>query len=171
MIKKCFLFLCIAIPLQMQAQMRWNSVYQSYIDQYKNLAIEEMLRYNIPASITLAQGLFESGAGRSELSIKGNNHFGIKCHDWTGASVYHNDDAANECFRSYDNALQSYEDHSRFLKQNSRYRSLFQLVRTDYKGWARGLKSCGYATNPQYADKLIELIELYKLYTLDQVTS
>lgn len=171
MIKKFFLFLCIAIPLQMQAQMRWNSVYQSYIDQYKNLAIEEMLRYNIPASITLAQGLFESGAGRSELSIKGNNHFGIKCHDWTGASVYHNDDAANECFRSYDNALQSYEDHSRFLKQNSRYRSLFQLDRTDYKGWARGLKACGYATNPQYADKLIELIELYKLYTLDQATS
>lgn len=171
MTKKCILLLSLLLSLHLQAQMRWNSVYQSYIDQYKNLAIEEMLRYNIPASITLAQGLFESGAGRSELSIKGNNHFGIKCHNWTGPTVYHNDDAANECFRSYDNALQSYEDHSRFLKQNSRYSSLFQLDRTDYKGWARGLKAAGYATNPRYADKLIELIELYKLYTLDQATS
>ena len=158
MTKKCILLLSLLLSLHLQAQMRWNSVYQSYIDQYKNLAIEEMLRYNIPASITLAQGLFESGAGRSELSIKGNNHFGIKCHNWTGPTVYHNDDAANECFRSYDNALQSYEDHSRFLKQNGRYSSLFQLDRTDYKGWARGLKAAGYATNPRYADKLIELI-------------
>ena len=93
-----FLFACLFFISHLSAQMRWNSVYQEYIDQYKDLAIEEMLRYNIPASITLAQGIFESGAGRSELSVKGNNHFGIKCHGWTGRSVYHDDDARNECF-------------------------------------------------------------------------
>lgn len=165
-----FLFLCLFAASNMAAQMRWNSVYQGYIDQYKNLAIEEMLRYNIPASITLAQGVFESGAGRSELTVKGNNHFGIKCHDWLGNTIYHDDDERNECFRAYDNAMQSYEDHSNFLRNNVRYRSLFSLRRTDYRGWARGLKACGYATNPLYADKLIELIELYKLYELDRAT-
>ena len=166
-----FLFACLFFILHLSAQMRWNSVYQEYIDQYKDLAIEEMLRYNIPASITLAQGIFESGAGRSELSVKGNNHFGIKCHGWAGRSVYHDDDARNECFRAYDNVLQSYEDHSKFLRYNVRYNSLFTLQRTDYRGWAQGLKACGYATNPRYADKLIELIELYKLYELDKATS
>ena len=166
-----FLFACLFFISHLSAQMRWNSVYQEYIDQYKDLAIEEMLRYNIPASITLAQGIFESGAGRSELSVKGNNHFGIKCHGWTGRSVYHDDDTRNECFRAYDNVLQSYEDHSKFLRYNVRYNSLFTLQRTDYRGWAQGLKACGYATNPRYADKLIELIELYKLYELDKATS
>ena len=166
-----FLFACLFFISHLSAQMRWNSVYQEYIDQYKDLAIEEMLRYNIPASITLAQGIFESGAGRSELSVKGNNHFGIKCHGWAGRSVYHDDDARNECFRAYDNVLQSYEDHSKFLRYNVRYNSLFALQRTDYRGWAQGLKACGYATNPRYADKLIELIELYKLYELDKATS
>ena len=166
-----FLFACLFFISHVSAQMRWNSVYQEYIDQYKDLAIEEMLRYNIPASITLAQGIFESGAGRSELSVKGNNHFGIKCHGWAGRSVYHDDDARNECFRAYDNVLQSYEDHSKFLRYNVRYNSLFTLQRTDYRGWAQGLKACGYATNPRYADKLIELIELYKLYELDKATS
>ena len=166
-----FLFACLFFISHLSAQMRWNSVYQEYIDQYKDLAIEEMLRYNIPASITLAQGVFESGAGRSELSVKGNNHFGIKCHGWAGRSVYHDDDARNECFRAYDNVLQSYEDHSKFLRYNVRYNSLFTLQRTDYRGWAQGLKACGYATNPRYADKLIELIELYKLYELDKATS
>ena len=166
-----FLFACLFFISHLSAQMRWNSVYQEYIDQYKDLAIEEMLRYNIPASITLAQGIFESGAGRSELSVKGNNHFGIKCHGWAGRSVYHDDDARNECFRAYDNVLQSYEDHSKFLRYNVRYNSLFTLQRTDYRGWAQGLKTCGYATNPRYADKLIELIELYKLYELDKATS
>ena len=166
-----FLFACLFFISHLSAQMRWNSVYQEYIDQYKDLAIEEMLRYNIPASITLAQGVFESGAGRSELSVKGNNHFGIKCHGWAGRSVYHDDDARNECFRAYDNVLQSYEDHSKFLRYNVRYNSLFALQRTDYRGWAQGLKACGYATNPRYADKLIELIELYKLYELDKATS
>ena len=166
-----FLFACLFFISHLSAQMRWNSVYQEYIDQYKDLAIEEMLRYNIPASITLAQGIFESGAGRSELSVKGNNHFGIKCHGWAGRSVYHDDDARNECFRAYDNVLQSYEDHSKFLRYNVRYNCLFTLQRTDYRGWAQGLKACGYATNPRYADKLIELIELYKLYELDKATS
>lgn len=152
------------------AQMKWNSAYQAYIDQYKDLAIEQMLKYNIPASITLAQGLFESAAGRSELTRSGNNHFGIKCHGWTGKRTYHDDDAAGECFRAYDNARDSYEDHSRFLATQSRYARLFSLNRTDYKGWARGLKQCGYATNPQYATKLTQIIELYSLNKFDKAT-
>lgn len=151
--------------------MKWNSAYQSYIDQYKDLAIEQMLRYNIPASITLAQGLFESAAGRSNLTRSGNNHFGIKCHGWTGKRTYHDDDAAGECFRAYDNARQSYEDHSRFLATQSRYARLFSLKRTDYRGWARGLKQCGYATNPQYASKLTQIIELYGLNKYDRATT
>lgn len=161
------ILLVLAWSLQLSAQPRWNRQYQQYIDQYKDIAIEQMKRWNIPASITLAQGLFESGAGRSELTRKGNNHFGIKCHDWTGRAVYHDDDQRNECFRAYKSAYDSYEDHSRFLANSSRYKKLFSLKTTDYKGWARGLKAAGYATNPQYADKLIEIIQLYKLYQYD----
>ena len=127
-----------------------------------------MRRWKIPASITLAQGLFESGAGQSELARKGNNHFGIKCNGWEGRKVYHDDDARNECFRAYNSVFESYEDHSHFLASGQRYRSLFSLKTTDYKGWARGLKAAGYATNPQYADKLIEIIQLYKLYEYDK---
>lgn len=153
------------------AQIKWNSAYQAYIDQYKDLAIEQMLHYNIPASITLAQGLLESAAGRSDLTRSGNNHFGIKCHGWTGRRTYHNDDAVGECFRAYDNARQSYEDHSRFLATQSRYARLFDLKRTDYKGWAHGLKRCGYATNPQYATKLIQIIQLYGLDNYDRATT
>lgn len=153
------------------AQMKWNQAYQTYIDQYKDLAIEEMLRYRIPASITLAQGLFESAAGRSDLVKNGNNHFGIKCHNWTGPSQYHDDDAKGECFRVYSNAKQSYEDHSLFLARNTRYARLFNLKTTDYKGWAHGLKACGYATNPQYAYKLIQIIELYRLHDYDKATN
>ncbi len=153
------------------AQMKWNAIYQSYIDQYKDLAIEQMLRYRIPASITLAQGIFESGAGRSELSLKGNNHFGIKCHGWTGASIYHDDDELGECFRAYQSVHDSYEDHSKFLSGSQRYQRLFRLSPTDYRGWAVGLKECGYATNPLYAQKLIELIELYRLYEFDTAKS
>ncbi len=149
------------------AQLAKNQRYQDYIDQYKDLAIEEMLRYDIPASITLAQGLLESGAGRSELAVKGNNHFGIKCHGWTGRSVYHDDDEKQECFRAYDNARDSYEDHSKFLKSGKRYAFLFQLDRSDYKGWARGLKKAGYATSPTYANSLIKIIETYRLYQYD----
>lgn len=148
----------------------WNTNYQTYINQYKDLAILEMFKYRIPASITLAQGLLESGAGKSELVRKGNNHFGIKCHDWLGARTYHDDDEAGECFRVYNNARESYEDHSKFLKR-PRYKKLFDLPLTDYKGWAIGLKECGYATNPRYAQQLIGIIELYKLYQFDTVTS
>ena len=151
-------------------QMRRNSSYQIYIEQYKDLAIEQMLRYNIPASITLAQGLFESRAGQSDLALRSNNHFGIKCHGWQGRKVYHDDDAAGECFRAYDNVRQSFEDHSRFLANNTRYKRLFSLSRTDYKGWAHGLKSCGYATSPTYAKKLIDIIELYKLHNYDKAS-
>ena len=150
------------------AQMKWNQTYQTYINQYKDLAIEQMLRYRIPASITLAQGLFESAAGRSDLVRQGNNHFGIKCHDWTGPTQYHDDDARGECFRVYRDARDSYEDHSKFLARQPRYSRLFQLSLTDYKGGARGLKACGYATNPQYANKLIQIIELYKLFDYDK---
>ena len=150
------------------AQARWNAQYQQYIDQWSGVAVEQMNRYHIPASITLAQGLLESGAGRSDLARQGNNHFGIKCHNgWTGATVYFDDDIRNDCFRSYGSARESYEDHSLFLVNGRRYAGLFQLKQTDYKGWARGLKAAGYATNPRYADHLIEIIELYKLYEYD----
>lgn len=166
--KRQFLLVCmILLAVSTSAQMKWNQSYQQYIDQYKDLAIEQMKKYRIPASITLAQGLFESGAGKSELARRGNNHFGIKCHGWTGATTYHDDDERNECFRAYKNVYESYEDHSKFLAGGKRYSNLFRLKTTDYKGWAQGLKSAGYATNPQYANKLIDIIQLYKLYQYD----
>lgn len=150
------------------AQMKWNQRYQTYINQYRDLAIEQMLKFKIPASITLAQGLLESGAGYSELATKGNNHFGIKCHGWTGRKTYHDDDEAQECFRAYNNVYESYEDHSLLLSRQPRYRSLFSLDGDDYKEWAHGLKKCGYATSPTYAQKLIGIIELYKLQQYDK---
>ena len=154
-----------------QAQTRWNAQYQQYVDQWSSVAVDQMNRYHIPASITLAQGLLESGAGRSDLAQRGNNHFGIKCHNgWTGPTVYFDDDQRNDCFRSYKSAYESFEDHSRFLVNGQRYRSLFSLKPNDYKGWARGLKAAGYATNPKYADRLIEIIEVYKLYEYDSVS-
>ena len=159
--------LLLALPLVCGAQMKWNSAYQAYIDRYKDLAIEQMLEHRIPASITLAQGLLESGAGTSVLAVQGNNHFGIKCHEWNGRRMYKDDDMRNDCFRVYDNARSSFEDHSKFLKR-PRYSTLFSLSTTDYKGWARGLKACGYATNPKYADKLIGIIELYGLQQYDR---
>lgn len=152
---------------QANAQMRTNTAYQLYINKYKDLAIEQMERYHIPASITLAQGLFESGAGMSRLATVGNNHFGIKCHGWRGRTINADDDANNECFRAYDNPKQSYEDHSKFLRNNTRYARLFKLNSDDYRGWANGLKACGYATNPLYAANLINIIELYRLYQYD----
>lgn len=160
------LILFCAVP--MKAQLKWSQQFQQYFDQYKDMAIDQMRRYHIPASITLAQGVLESGAGRSELAVKGNNHFGIKCHGWSGRGVYHDDDRDNECFRAYNSAAESYEDHSKFLSSSSRYSSLFKLKQTDYKGWAYGLKSCGYATNPRYAIQLIDIIQLYKLYEYDE---
>ena len=142
---------------------------KTYIEKYSGLAIEEMYRTGVPASITLAQGLLESGNGLSELAVKGNNHFGIKCgSDWDGKSVRYDDDARNECFRAYKHPKQSYEDHSKFLASRSRYASLFKLKITDYKGWARGLKRAGYATDPNYAQRLINLIELYNLDKYDK---
>lgn len=149
------------------AQTRTNAAYQQYISQYKDLAIEQMEHFHIPASITLAQGLFESRAGLSRLATVGNNHFGIKCHGWKGRTINADDDAPGECFRAYSSAKQSYEDHSKFLRGNVRYARLFKLDIDDYRGWARGLKACGYATNPKYADNLINIIELYELYQYD----
>lgn len=169
--KIAIIFLFSISSMASWAQMRWNQTYQLYINQYKDLAIREMLQYRIPASITLAQAVFESGAGRSRLARLGNNHFGIKCHDWTGRTIAEDDDALGECFRAYDHPLQSFEDHSKFLVNSSRYRKLFSLSMQDYRGWAHGLKACGYATNPRYAYKLIELIELYKLYVYDSARS
>ena len=165
--KTCLLLLLGFVTTTVLAQVRWNERYQQYINQYKDCAIEQMQRHRIPASITLAQGILESGAGRSELALKGNNHFGIKCHGWTGRTVYRDDDRSNECFRAYDSPFQSFEDHSLFLTSRPRYSSLFQLKTTDYRGWARGLKAAGYATNPRYADQLIEIIQLYRLYEYD----
>ena len=150
-----------------QAQRR-NKLYLEYIAQYNEIAVEQMKLHKIPASITLAQGLLESGAGQSTLARKSNNHFGIKCGgSWKGRSVRHDDDARNECFRAYRNARDSYEDHSKFLTSGARYAFLFRLDITDYKGWARGLKKAGYATDPSYANRLIQIIEDYELYKYD----
>lgn len=152
----------------LHAQSR-SKQYEEYIKKYRDIAVEEMERYHIPASITLAQGLLESGAGQGTLARKSNNHFGIKCGgDWRGKSVKHDDDARNECFRVYKNAADSYRDHSKFLAGRPRYASLFKLDMTDYKGWAHGLKKAGYATNPRYAYQLIDIIERYDLYKYDK---
>jgi flagellum-specific peptidoglycan hydrolase FlgJ len=140
-----------------------------YIENYSPIAKEEMLQYGIPASITLAQGILESGAGRGELSVKSNNHFGIKCHKgWTGERVYHDDDKLQECFRKYKDPKYSFRDHSLFLTQRSRYNDLFKHKKDDYKSWAKGLKKAGYATDPKYPDKLIRIIETYELFVYDE---
>jgi len=138
-----------------------------YIATWKDEAILQMREHGIPASITLAQGILESGDGNSELARKSNNHFGIKCHDWTGKKVYHDDDRRNECFRKYPTAHESFEDHSLFLKRG-RYLFLYDYKVTDYKSWAKGLKKAGYATNPKYADLLIRLIEENNLHEYDK---
>lgn len=146
-----------------------NAAREEYIAKYSSLAISEMERTGVPASITLAQGLLESGAGRSTLATKANNHFGIKCHkSWRGEKVYHDDDAPQECFRSYPKAEDSFKDHSDFLRYYDRYKFLFDLEITDYKGWCYGLKKAGYATDPEYAGKLIALIEKYDLSRFDK---
>ena len=159
------IFMCLmCITVSTSAQKR-NKVYEDYIHKYRGIAVDEMKHYRIPASITLAQGLLESGAGKSELA---NNHFGIKCGgSWDGRSVRHDDDARNECFRAYKHPKDSYRDHSKFLRSGARYAFLFRLKITDYKGWARGLKKAGYATDPQYANRLINIIELYGLDKYD----
>lgn len=155
--------------LVMQAQTK-NQAYLDYIAQYSDLAIEQQRKHKVPAAITMAQGILESAAGRSELAVKANNHFGIKCtSDWQGRTINKDDDKANECFRRYARVEDSYEDHSLFLLRK-RYESLFALPIGDYKGWAHGLKACGYATDPKYPEKLIQLIELYELdkLTMDE---
>ena len=142
---------------------------EAYIQKYCKIAMREMNDYGIPASITLAQGILESAAGTSRLAVKANNHFGIKCHnDWSGEKIYHDDDKNNECFRKYEHAEQSFIDHSQFLKDRARYSFLFELDKTDYKAWAKGLKQAGYATDPNYPKRLIELIERYELYKYDK---
>lgn len=146
---------------------RTNQAYWTYIDKYKDWAIEQMHEYHIPASITLAQGLLESNAGRSRLATVANNHFGIKVGgSWTGPYIIQSDDAPNDRFRKYKSARDSYIDHSKFL-QGKRYQGLYRLGSTDYKGWARGLKAAGYATSPTYAEALIRIIEMYELYRFD----
>lgn len=142
-----------------------------YINTYRGIAIAEMKRSGIPASVTLAQGILETECGNSELVKKSNNHFGIKCKStWTGESVTHTDDAPNECFRKYNNPEASYKDHSDYLKTSPRYAALFQLDPSDYKGWAYGLKRAGYATNPQYPQIVISNIEKYNLHQYDNLS-
>lgn len=146
---------------------RWK-----YVERYKDMAIEQMRRYRVPASITLAQGICESNAGNSRLAREANNHFGIKVGtNWTGRYIVVADDRPDDRFRVYSSVAESYEDHSKFLRNNNRYRSLFQLKLTDYKGWANGLKRCGYATNPNYASMLIGVIDRYNLTQFDSYTS
>ncbi len=142
-----------------------------YIEKYKLIAIQHRFSYNIPAAITLAQGMLESGHGKSRLATEANNHFGIKCHsDWKGKRIYKDDDAKDECFRVYDNVEESYTDHAIFLSTKSRYAFLFEYKITDYKSWAKGLKKAGYATNPQYPQRLIDLIERYDLAQYDKMS-
>ncbi|GAA4932332.1 glucosaminidase domain-containing protein [Algibacter agarivorans] len=141
---------------------------ERYIDTHKSTAQQEMSLYGIPASITLAQGILESGSGKGRLSVKANNHFGIKCHEWTGKKIYHDDDKKQECFRKYKDAKYSFRDHSLFLTERKRYSKLFKLKKEDYKGWAKGLKAAGYATDRKYPQKLVSLIERYELYAYDK---
>ena len=154
------------VPPAMQVT---TAVTQKYIEDYKDIAMVEMQRYNIPASITLAQGILESGSGQGRLARYGNNHFGIKCHaTWNGKTITHDDDEKSECFRRYKYAYESFEDHSQFLMKRGRYSSLFELNPTDYESWAHGLKKAGYATDPAYAKKLIALIKKFNLHQYDE---
>ena len=163
------LVLFVISNVHSQGQKR-NPTYEEYINKYKNLAIQLQNEYKIPASIKLAQGLLETGAGSSRLARVGNNHFGIKCkEEWRGGRMYHDDDAVGECFRTYKSAEDSYLDHSLFLSQRKYYVSLFDLDIYDYKGWAHGLFKCGYATDKAYGTKLISLIETYELYKYDRM--
>ena len=162
------LIISLFIGLSAYAQHNQKSPQEIYIEQFATLAVEEMYRSGVPASITLAQGLLESRYGLSELAVKGNNHFGIKCHNnWNGKKIYYDDDAKGECFRKYPSPEQSYRDHSDFLRYRDRYKFLFDYNTTDYKSWANGLKKAGYATDPSYASKLIRIIEDYRLYEYD----
>lgn len=164
-----FIALLAGIPLALGAQPSERKYTSSdYIDMYKEDAKREMQLFHVPASITLAQGMLESDNGNSALAVYANNHFGIKCHkEWTGETYTQDDDDTNECFRKYPSVYDSYVDHSQFLRTRKRYAFLFELKVTDYKGWAKGLKEAGYATDPKYADRLIDIIERNKLYQYD----
>lgn len=162
-------YICVLL-IAVISSVLWADEYEDYVSKYKDIAIREMYDYGIPASITLAQGILESGLGKSELAVKANNHFGIKCHnEWSGDVMYHDDDAKGECFRKYKSAEESYIDHSQILKNKARYSFLFELDRTDYKGWAKGLKQAGYATDRNYAKRLITLIEEHNLHLYDSM--
>jgi len=154
------------ISLMASSQTR-NKAYLAYIEQYHQIAEKQQKEHGIPASIILSQGILESGAGLSDFSKESNNHFGIKCNDWNGDRVFHDDDKKGECFRKYSQVLDSYEDHALFLKNRPRYSFLFELDPSDYEGWAHGLKKAGYATDPTYAFKLISIIEIYDLHRFD----
>ncbi|MDR6920723.1 MULTISPECIES: glucosaminidase domain-containing protein [Chryseobacterium] len=168
--KRLLLLISLLVLSKFSAQ-GWATEDQ-YIQRFAKYAVEEMEKYKIPASITLAQGLLETGGGQSRLAQEGKNHFGIKCkEDWTGKTMKHTDDAPNECFRVYDDPRQSYEDHSIFLATRKYYANLFKLDMKDYRAWAHGLKKAGYATNPRYASILISKIEKYKLYEYDNTTT
>lgn len=170
MIKKFFSLFLLTLFTSIGAQTWHNN--DEYIQQFAPLAVREMELFHIPASITLAQGILETGGGQSRLAQQGNNHFGIKCKkNWTGRSLRHTDDAPNECFRAYDSVKDSYRDHSLFLAKRPYYRNLFKLDPKDYEAWAHGLKKAGYATNPRYARLLINYIEKYKLYEFDYANS
>jgi flagellum-specific peptidoglycan hydrolase FlgJ len=146
-----------------------NDVVYGYIADFKGVAMKNMKKYGIPASIILAQGILESGAGKGDLALTGNNHFGIKCHkDWTGETINHDDDASQECFRKYGDPAESYKDHAVFLTTGTRYSSLFELPKGDYESWAKGLRTAGYATDPKYPEKLISYIERYGLHQFDE---
>ena len=167
-----FFIFCFILGINMSSQaQKKNTDYVNYINKYSNLAMYNKDKFKIPTSITLAQAILESRAGLSELAKASNNHFGIKCHsDWKGETVYWKDDGPNDCFRKYKNVMDSYEDHSKFLTQNSRYSVLFKYNIKDYAAWAKGLQTCGYATDQGYANKLIKLIEDYELYKYDSTT-
>jgi LysM repeat protein len=163
------LLLGVVLQLSM-AQSSGRMTRLEYFERYAGMAVNEMHRSGIPASITLAQGALESGDGNSSLALQANNHFGIKCHnDWTGKKTYQDDDAKNECFRKYASVEDSYRDHSDYLRTKQRYAFLFELEITDYKGWARGLKKAGYATSPTYADALIRIIEEFDLQRYEKM--
>ncbi len=162
--------ICLAATVLLSCFMlQADDLRREYIRKWSETAVEQMIASGVPASITLAQACLESANGTSTLARQANNHFGIKCRGWSGPAFRHDDDLKDECFRSYDNAAESFSDHSDFLRYNDRYASLFDLDPTDYKGWARGLKKAGYATDPAYAEKLIKIIEDYRLYEYDVI--
>ncbi|MBE0650550.1 MAG: glucosaminidase domain-containing protein [Bacteroidales bacterium] len=168
LIRQGYLTLFLLIAALSASGQSMNRITKEYIHKYKDIAIKEMKSYKIPASITLAQAILESGSGEGKLARRANNHFGIKCHGWTGKSIRMNDDTKHECFRKYKNPEASFKDHSKFLRKGERYAFLFNYPITDYRSWAYGLKRAGYATNPMYPQLLINLIQRYKLYQYDQ---